>query len=215
MNSAFLIIVAVLSVAGIFFALLVPGAWKKRHFAGCLMFLLAMLLMFMSALVVLLASAGLKGYRALTREEPAATVFITLLGNQQFQARVVRPNERDTLFACAGDELYMDARILKWKPYVNLLGIHTLYRLDRMAGRYLDIQDERTKVRTVYSLSGVMMPWDLFSLWNRVPLLGLAFDASYGSATFIPAKGSRVFNVMVTASGLLIRPEGTAAVLSR
>jgi len=192
---------------GIFFACLVPHAWRRGHFAGGLVYLLFMLLMFMTAFAALLVQLGLKGYQAFTREEPVATVFVTPLGNQQFQVKVVRPNQRDTVLSCAGDELYMDARILKWKPFVNLLGIHTAYRLDRVAGRYLDIQDERTKVRTVYSLAGVMMPWDLFFLWKNVPFLGLVFDAHYGSAAFIPVRDSGRFRVLVTTSGLLMRPD--------
>jgi hypothetical protein len=206
MNTLLLIIIIGLIILGVICGYLVPRAWKKRQFAGSLSSLLIMLLMFMTALVILLASAGLKGYKAFTREELAATVSIAPMGNLQFQAKVVCPYKRDTLFALAGDELYMDARILKWKPFVNLLGVHTVYQLDRIAGRYQDIRDERTRVRTVFSLAGARMPWDLFFLLSRFPFLGRVFDAHYGSAAFIPAKDSRVFRVMVTTSGLLIRP---------
>lgn len=202
-----LLVFAVMMVLGIIFGYCVSRAWKKRRILGSFTFLLMTLLMFMSALVVVLVAAGIKGYKALVREELAATVYLTPLGSQQFQARIVRPDARDTVFTIAGDELYIDARILKWKPVVNLLGLHTAYCLDRVAGRYGDIKDERAKVRTMYALDGGMKPWDIFFLRTRCNFLAPILDAQYGSATFAPVQGVRTVRIMVTTSGLMARAE--------
>jgi len=207
MNGMLLIVFVGMILCGFLFLICVPRAWKRRRIIGGFTFLLMALLMFMTALVVLLVAAGIKGYKALVREELAAVVYITPLGSQQFQAKIVRPEGRDTAFAIAGDELYIDARVLKWKPVINLLGLHTAYRLDRVAGRYLSIQDEKAKVRTMYSLGGEMKPWDLFFLRTRYRFLAPILDAHYGSATFAPVEGARVVRIMVTTSGLIARPE--------
>ena len=74
------------------------------------------------------------------------------------------------MFQLAGDELYVDAHVLKWKPLANLLGLHTDYELARIAGRYADVDSERTGERTVYAL-GTPKPVDLFTLRRRFPLL--------------------------------------------
>jgi hypothetical protein len=163
--------------------------------------------MILSGLLALVISAGSIGYKALVREELAATVYITPLGIQQFQAKIVFPDALDTTFAIAGDELYVDARILKWKPLVNVLGLHTAYCLDRVAGRYVDINDEHTKVRTLYSLGGEMKPWDLFFLRTRYSFLAPILDAYYGSAAFVPVRDVKVIKILVTTSGLIARPE--------
>ena len=42
----------------------------------------------------------------------------------------------------AGDQIYVDAHILKWTPAANLIGLHTAYELDRVAGRYDNIEQE-------------------------------------------------------------------------
>jgi hypothetical protein len=207
MNFIVLFILGGLLLAAIVFGLLVRRAWKNRRFMGCLTFLLMFLVVTLSALLVLLVGAGTKGYKALTREELAATVYITPLGSQQFRARLVRPHAADTSFAIAGDELYLDARILKWKPLVTMLGLHTAYCLDRISGRYIDIQDERTKVTTLYSLNGGMMPWDLFFLRVRYGFLSPILDAHYGSAAFVPVNDVKVVKIMVTASGLIARSD--------
>ena len=207
MNGLLLIVFAGMILCGVFFLYCVPRALKRRRIAGGFTFLLLALLMFMTALVVLLVSVGIKGYKALVREELAAVVYLTPLGSQQFQAKIVRPDARDTVFAIAGDELYIDARVLKWKPFINLLGLHTAYCLDRVAGRYLSMQDEKAKVRTMYSLGGEMKPWDLFFLRTRYKFLSPILDAQYGSATFAPVQDTRVVRIMVTTSGLIARAD--------
>jgi hypothetical protein len=202
-----LLVTGALLLVGFVFGLLVRRAWKNRRFMGCLTFLLLSLVATLSALLVLLVCAGTKGYKALIREELAATVYITPLGNQQFRARIVRPHAADTAFAIAGDELYMDARILKWKPIATVLGLHTAYCLDRVSGRYVDIRDEHTKVRTLYSLNNGTMPWDLFFLRIRYGFLSPILDAQYGSAAFVPVNDVKVVRILVTGSGLIARSE--------
>jgi hypothetical protein len=192
---------------GVLCAGIMALAWKRRRILGSLVFLLLSLLMFLSAAVVLLLAAGVKGYKALVREELAATVYITPLGSQQFQAKFALPDGRDTVFAIAGDELYIDARVLKWKPVVNFIGLHTAYRLDRVAGRYISVRDEKAKARTMYSLDGEMMPWDLFLLRTRYAFLAPLLDAQYGSATFAPVQGVSTVRILVTTSGLIARTD--------
>jgi hypothetical protein len=207
MNGMLLIVFTGMILCGVIFLICVPRAWKRRRIMGGFTFLLMALLMFMTAIVIVLVATGIKGYKALTREELAAMVYITPLGNQQFQAKIVRSGIHDTLFAIAGDELYIDARVLKWKPVINLLGLHTSYCLDRVGGRYLSLQEENTKVRTMYSLCGEMRPWDLFFLRTRYRFLSPILDAQYGSATFAPVQGAQVVRIMVTTSGLIARTD--------
>ena len=207
MNTIVIILIAGFCLLGLVFAYLFLRSWRLRRIMGGLSYLLMSLVMILSALLALVISAGSIGYKALVREELAAIVYITPLGIQQFQARIICAGACDTVFAIAGDELYVDARILKWKPLVNVLGLHTAYCLDRVAGRYVDINDEHTKVRTLYSLHGWMKPWDLFFLRTRFSFLAPILDAQYGSAAFVPVRDVRVVKIMVTTSGLIARPE--------
>ena len=134
----------------------------------------------------------------------AAVVSTELTGEQTFRVTVRLPEGGLKVFELNGDELYVDARILKWKPWVNILGMHTAYELDRVAGRYRNIEDERAKPRTVFPLADERA-LDLFELRRRFPLLAPLVDAEYGSATFIPVADPVTFEVRVSTSGLLIR----------
>jgi hypothetical protein len=145
-----------------------------------------------------------RGYRALTREEVAAVVKTEPIDPGRVQVRFHFPDGREAVFSLSGDELYVDAHILKWKPIANYFGLHTSYELDRVAGRYTKVEDEKTKARTVFSLSQKKLV-DMFALCRRFPLLKPLLDAEYGSATFIGADKAAEFEVRVSTTGLLIR----------
>jgi hypothetical protein len=147
---------------------------------------------------------GTQGYRALTREEVAARLDVRPAGPQRFVARIHMSDGSTRSFDLAGDEIYVDAHILKWKPLANVVGLHTAYELDRVAGRYQALEQERTGARTVYSLKQEK-PVDLFGLRQRYAFLAPLFDAEYGSATFVPVTAPAQLEVRVSTTGLLMR----------
>jgi len=149
-------------------------------------------------------SIAIQGYNALTKEELAAIVEIKPTGEQQFTAVFSLPDGRRMTFSLAGEQLYVDAHILKWKPLANIFGLHTSYELDRVAGRYAKLRDEQTKPRTVYSLAQDK-PLNMYFLRQRFAQLNPLLDAEYGSATFINSDRAEQFRLMVSTSGLLIR----------
>lgn len=153
---------------------------------------------------------GTRGYRSLTREEVAARVEVDPVGEQSFRAVVRGRDIPPDTFRIAGDQLYLDARVLKWHPWANLLGIHTAYRLTRIGGRYRSLEDERSRERTVYALSE-QDGMDLFRAAESVPGLSRLVDAVYGSASFVPADRAGTFEVRVSTSGLLIRARPDSA----
>jgi len=147
---------------------------------------------------------GVQGYRALTHEEIAAVVRTEPLGGQRFQAQFRFPDGSEATYTLAGDELYVDAHILKWQPWANVLGLNTAYELDRVAGRYHDLAQEQQQPRTVFSVAPERKV-DLFNLRRRYALLSPLLDAEYGSATFAAADSPAQFEVRVSTTGLLIR----------
>ena len=152
---------------------------------------------------------GMQGYRALTREDVAARIAVQPTGAQRFAAVVTLADGRQAAYEMAGDEIYVDAHILKWKPIANIVGVHTAYELGRLAGRYRDIEQERRGPRTVYPLAADR-PVDLFSLRQRHAFLAPLLDAEYGSATFVPVSEPAELEVRVSTTGLLMRDASAA-----
>jgi len=199
-----IIIAATFALLGIAFLIMTIAVLRRKKFIGTVMnLMLALLLLALSALFGTI-TIGIQGYYALTREEVAATVKVEPAGEQKFTARFTMPDGSEKKFLLAGDQLYVDAHILKWKPLANFLGLHTFYQLDRVGGRYANIADETTRGRTVFPLSKDT-PLDMFDLRQRFAWLNPLLDAEYGSATFINTNSAEEFRVMVSTTGLLIR----------
>lgn len=204
MTDALTIVAIVSGLLSLALLIVTVLALRRRRVLGSLMSLLLALLVLSWAGLVGALGVGVQGYRALTHEELAAVVVTEPLGPQRFEARFVFPDGRSERYEIAGDELYVDAQILKWKPAANLLGLHTVYRLDRVAGRYADIEQERHAPRSVHTLAEDG-PIDLFQLRRKYELLSPLVDAEYGSASYVTAQHPQRFYVHVSTSGLLIR----------
>jgi len=182
-------------------------AWRNRHRASALVGFLCAALSLSLGLIAGAIIVGTKGYRALTREIVAATIRTEpILGApQRFRATVTMADGSLKMFELAGDAVYVDAHVLKWRPIVNVLGLHTVYELDRISGRYSALRDEQTRERTVFSLA-TPKPFNSFELARRYWVLRPFVDAQYGSATFIQARTPGTWEVRVSTTGLLIRP---------
>jgi hypothetical protein len=190
-------------VSLIFFIATLAALRKKKLLSSAFRLLLALLALSLAGLMSTIVVATL-GYRALTHEEVAAVVKIEPVGPKQFQAHFRFPDGHEVSYQLTGDALYVDAHILKWKPIVNILGLHTAYELDRVAGRYSDIQDERESIRTVFPLSRDK-PMNMFTLRQRYSLLAPLVDAEYGSASFINSDKPSEVEIRISTTGLLIR----------
>lgn len=156
-------------------------------------------------------SLNLHTYARLTHERPVAEIVFEARGPQQFRATLAEvPSGEMQLFMLSGDEWQLDARVLKWRGWANLLGLDAQYRLERIGGRYRDIEQERNGVRTVYPLSenpGL----DLWMLSTQYPRWLPFVDAVYGSATYMPMADGARYEISITQSGLVARPMNPAA----
>jgi hypothetical protein len=196
-----------LAVAFIFLA---ASAWRKRNRVSSVVGFLTAALFLSLGLLCGAITLGVHGYRMFTQEALAATIKTEPLGPHHFRATVTLPDSSLHLFDLAGDAVYVDAHVLKWRPIGTLLGLQTVYELDRIAGRYQALSDEQTLERTVYSLAA-KKPFDAFDLARSYWILRPFVDAEYGSATFIGATGpgGATYEVRVSTTGLLVRPSRT------
>lgn len=176
---------------------------RLRPFRFVLRTIFGLLLLAVGALAATIA-IGTHGYTALAREDIAATLLVQPTGPQRFLATVRYPDLREVKFELAGDEVYVDAQILKWKPIANVFGLHTAYELDRIAGRYRSIDHERSAPRTVFPLSRDK-PLDLFDLRKRYTFLAPLLDAEYGSASYVVVSRPAEIELRVSTTGLLMR----------
>jgi len=204
--SALTVVALVFVLFAVLLVVVAIATFRKRRILGGIGALLVGLLCLSLAGLSAAVAIGVQGYRALTHEEVAARVRTEPLGSRHFRATVLLPDGRTGQFNILGDAFYVDAHILKWKPIVNVLGLHTGYVLDRVGGRYNAVQDEQQRPHTVFPL-GPERTVDVFAFVRRHPrILAPLVDAEYGSGTFVGAERPAWFEVRVSTTGLLIRP---------
>ena len=150
------------------------------------------------------------GYDRLVGEQLVSRVEFRQLAPGEFSARLIIQGEPDRVFRLRGDEWQIDARVVSWKPPATLLGLDPIYQLDRISGRYSDVDDERTQQRTVHALSDPLL-LDVWRVARKFPALMPGVDAYYGTATFVPMADGAVFEVSMTRTALVARPANDAA----
>ena len=206
----FTALIVVFALAGILFLIAAVRRLRRRRILGGAMRGAAgLVLLLLSACAVLIA-ANLRTYQRLTSEQPAAELQFTRTAEREFNAVLTYPGGERANFALRGDEWQIDARVLKWHALANMVGFDTAYRLERIGGRYTRVEDERTQLRTVFSLNPPQRidPWDLVHRYHSwIPWI----DARYGSATYLPMADGALFEVKVSQSGLVARPLNQAA----
>lgn len=180
------------------------GRLRRRRIAsGCVRCAGSLLPLSLAGVLVLVAS-NLHTYARLTGEREVARLTFHQVEPQRYRAILETPDGRRARFMLAGDEWQLDARVIKWRGWATLAGLDTLYRLERLSGRYSDVRQELADERTVIELGGDR-GLDLWRVANDYPSWTPFVDARYGSATYLPMSDSARYEVSITHSGLIAR----------
>jgi hypothetical protein len=174
--------------------------------------LLFILLLIAVSLAMLFLGAFIQSYTAFTHRELAATVNCTpvpdtedtmileLVTLESPQVALIRR------YWLRGQQWTVEGHILKWDDWLNFFGLHTMFKLTRVRGRYLRTEDEMNMPATVYSLvaneEDSRWRW-LFEYGARLPFV----QAVYGNTVFTFPSETKTFVVYVTTSGFMIAEE--------
>ncbi|MDO9338812.1 MAG: hypothetical protein Q7T61_20660 [Caulobacter sp.] len=167
--------------------------------------------------VVALAGLDVQTYQRLTYERPVATLETRQLGPQLFEATLTTPPTAGETapavkrYQIHGDQWRIEARLLKWKPWANVLGLDTQYRLDRLSGRYETTADELNAPRSVYDLGPEPGNIDMWTMARKSRRYAPMVDSFYGGGAFMPMANNARYEVWLTQTGLVARPMNPAA----
>lgn len=187
-------------------ALVVFLLWKSQWFIQWLKGTFGIALI-VAAVFLLFSLIDLWSYQQLNREKVISTVSIYQIGKQEFDLTLIDAKGEEQRFKLLGDQWQLDARLLIWKGPINALGSSPLYRLERLSGRYLTLEQERSSERTVYELSQSAG----LDIWQWLNKYGFWLDAQFGSAVYLPLTNGAVYAVNLSAKGLVARPLNDAA----
>lgn len=156
------------------------------------------------------AAANLYTYLRLTAEQLVGDIEFQKYADQEFIAKLTHADGKILRYTIFGDECQLDARILKWRGSANLFGFDTLYRLERISGRYSKIIEDETARRSVHSLAE-NAGFEIWEVINRFDDWLPWVDAYYGNAVYVPMQDGANYRVTVSTSGLVARPQNFEA----
>ena len=173
-------------------------AWLKGSFAIALVF---------GAVFSLFSLLDVLSYKQLLTEVPIATISIYKKSDQLYDLTLAARGEDEQRFEIHGDQWQLDARLLTWVGPLAAAGQKPLYRLDRLSGRYVSLEQARNSEQSVFSLkqSQYVDLWDIFDKFDTW------IDVNYGSAVYMPMENGAVFSVYLTAKGMNVRPINSIA----
>ncbi len=187
---------------------------KLRVFSGGLRALFGGALL-AGAGVVGLIGLNLQTFSRLTNEQLAAQVTLEQTGPKSFNAIVERADDKGVLgpaeeYALTGDSFRMEADVVTFKPWANVLGTDALYRFDRIQGRFDNETAEVANPPTPWSMrqeTGL----DVFRLplGNGNPLQRV--DAEFMNGAAMPMADGAMYEVQMSQRGLIPRPLNQSA----
>ena len=161
----------------------------------------------LSAVIVLLLAGNLYTFHRLSDEAPIAELRFAAVGPEEYRAAVSWGDFCNTeYFTLYGNQWRLDARFLKWHSWANLFGLDAMYRIERLGGRYAEVDVENSRRKLAYKLypeSGI----DLVAVLDKYDGFLSPVDTLYGSSVYEDMRPDYLYRVYRSQSGLLVRKE--------
>lgn len=157
----------------------------------------------LAGIAAVTGSIGLNvyGYQRLTWEAPIAELHVIQPLQQGWVVSLKQPNQPAQEFYLAGDQWRLEAQVIKWDSWANLLGLDSQYRLERLSGRHSDINQARQAPPTAYDLQA-----EQSQLLERIPNDWQPWvDTHYGNGVYMPLTADTRYTVSISQTGLIAR----------
>ncbi|MCE3251476.1 MAG: cation/multidrug efflux pump [Cellvibrio sp.] len=184
--------------------------WQNSWFVGFCRGIFGLALLALGTLIALTAY-DVYSYKQVLQEQVVATINFDKIEDQHYFAVLADKDGKEQRVELRGDQWQLDARIVKWKGYLSTFGLKPAFRLERLSGRYYDIEQETTAKRTAYTVHNSLYGVDIWRIFNSHPDWVPVIDAVYGSATYLPMKDGALFEISLSNTGLVARPINAAA----
>lgn len=157
------------------------------------------------ALLVALVARDLWSYGELPEEKPLVTLSFKSVGQQSYQVTLLEGgSERVVLLD--GDLWQLDARLFRWKGLGELLGLQPGYRLERLSGRFLAIEQQALAQHPRAQLAASPYGIDLWR-WLRLAQRDFfLFAPEAQRVTYLPMADGAAYSVSLSPTGLLAQP---------
>ncbi|WP_417781256.1 hypothetical protein [Stutzerimonas xanthomarina] len=201
------VVVALLAIVTTLIAarMLAGGHWLLGWLRGTV----GMLVLLLAGLIGLVAW-DVTTYQPLDHGTPLASLTFKADGQQRYQVKV-QERQNTRFVTLEGDLWQLDLRALHWKGLAALIGLEHGYRLERLSGRYLAVEQQdqarRPYVQLGHSRAGV----DFWAWLHRCQCTPLMLEAQPRRVSYLPIADGAVYTVEMAPTGLLAIPANVAA----
>jgi hypothetical protein len=202
-----------LILSGIAALLFVLAIWrllhqlKRKRLLSGLAWSMQSLLVFAVFAAVLLVYSNLLTYQRLTYEAVIADVYLRELAPRKYQLSLELSDKDDDqhYYVLEGDQWQLDARILKWKGWANLIGLDSYYQLDRLSSRYRDIAEASQRIPSLYDLRQTSRGLDVWKLKQLLRDKLTFVDTQFGQGVYMPMVDGGHYRISVGQGGMIVR----------
>tara|TARA_R110001592_G_scaffold138511_4_gene357675 strand:- start:64465 stop:65121 length:657 start_codon:yes stop_codon:yes gene_type:complete len=168
---------------------------------------LKLLIALLLSIILFISADQLSGFFISSTGTKVAEINIRYLEDQKYLVILTKPESPISQFSYEinGDEWLLDLRLISWHRILASFGIDTLFRLERIGGRYQSLENELSAKRSIYSLNSDKVSDDLLSFVAKL-YDGNLFRAYYGSVLYGPMSDQASFGVFLTESGAEVLP---------
>jgi len=163
------------------------------------------------ALSILWLTLLVQTYLGLTSDIKVARVHATTVGNiphmMSVDLTLYDQNGHQTseqTYIINGDEWMLQGDVIKFPTWLNIVGLHSGYKLTRLEGRYDNPTLESNSKHVVVTLNGG--DDNFFTTVQQQAWTSPIVQAAYGSSTFLSPDG-KTYDVFVSQTGLYAAPE--------
>lgn len=143
-----------------------------------------------------------QNYINLIKEEPIAILtFEKIKDNKYIGTLNLKNTKNEYSFKIYGNQWRLDVEFKKFKYYSHFFNIKNKYKLDRIEGRYKNIEDQNSMKTKSYDLSFINHKG--FDKLNF--LESYLIDTTYGSSIYTDIKEDTIYKIYKTNTGLLTR----------
>lgn len=162
------------------------------------------------ALLIGVIAYDLRSYDPQVQDKPLVTLSFSADGPQRYRVNLLEGGEEREV-TLEGDLWQLDARLLGWKGLAALIGLQPGYRLEKLSGRFLAIEQQQSarfaRVALAESPYGIDL-WRWLRLGRRDLFL---FEPQAARVTYLPIADGAVFSVSLGPTGLMAQPMNQVA----
>jgi hypothetical protein len=173
----------------------------KRGISGILLLVIAISLLWLTFLVQ--TYLGLTGDIRVARIRATATNIPHTMSVEVILYDQNGDPTSDSTYIVQGDEWMLQGDIVKFPGWLNILGLHSGFKLTRLEGRFDSISMEQNSPHTVVELNGG--DDNFFKAVQEQAWTSPFVDSAYGSSTFLSPDG-KTYDIFVSQDALHPEP---------